>query len=500
MKHFNPIFFLFAILYFNAFSLKAENWELFPFNQKTYFYFETEDSKTISPYYVDFEEESGNYIRQYPLRNMIESATGGCYDDIDLDYYEGQITDKEISYNPHILKQDDYFRYVFQKNSSPRVVHFYPQTNVGESWEVEGEVFAERPYSRLKITCTSKEFNPLFSVMDSVKTFEIEAFNGETPVEAVIENFSFKISKKYGLVEWFDFRAWALFDPSTKITLAGFENENGETVGEASPKASDFYPYAIGNVLKWKEVDFIDGQYPNIYHTDTILSVVKTNENISYTYNRNSTIEFSDNTVYETKPSEELTLDFFPQHFIDLHYWDLGMTGASGIYSTLNLSLFEEKTGDFSYFLQVSDEGTLFGDCRVLYLPDLGGSHQSFSTKFGVELDSEDGGFSGTGYRYIQLLEAFVGDNYYTPIEENALPFLELNLSPNPTKDHFTIQTNTNSNTPIQLQIFNLQGQRIFQSQLDDSIEVSLLDFPKGIYFVQASDGESRWVEKVVKY
>jgi len=99
-----------------------------------------------------------------------------------------------------------------------------------------------------------------------------------------------------------------------------------------------------------------------------------------------------------------------------------------------------------------------------------------------------------------QLLEAFIGDDYYTPIEENTLPPIELKLSPNPTQDHFTIQKNTASNTSIQLQIFNLQGQSIFQSQFDENIEVSLLDFPKGIYFVQASDGENQWVEKVVKY
>ncbi|MFK7905216.1 MAG: T9SS type A sorting domain-containing protein, partial [Chitinophagales bacterium] len=477
MKHLKPITFLLATLFLNTFSIQAENWELFPYNQKTYFYFETEDSKTISPYYVDFAEESGNYIRQYPLRNMIETATGGCYDDLNLDYLEGQTLNKEIAYNPHILKQDAYFRYDFKKNSVTRVVHFYPQTDVGESWEVEGEVFADRPYSRLKIICTSNEFTPIFSVMDSVKTFKIEAFNGETPIEAVIENFSFKISKKYGLVEWFDFRAWALFDPSTKITLAGFEDENGEVIGETMPKAVDFFPYAVGNVLKWKEVDYIDGQYPNMYHTDTILSVVKTGENVSYTYNRNSTIEFSDNTLYETKPNEELTLEFFPQHFIDLHYWDLGMNKVSNFYNTLNLNLFEENTSEVRYLLYVSNEGTLFGDCRVLYLPDLGGSHQFFSTAFGVELDSEDGGFSGTGYRYIQLQEAFIGDDYYTPIEENTLPPIELKLSPNPTKDHFTIQKNTASNTSIQLQIFNLQGQSIFQSQFDENIEVSLLDF-----------------------
>ncbi|MGB0931278.1 MAG: hypothetical protein ACPGVB_10905 [Chitinophagales bacterium] len=102
------------VLFFGMFSTQADNWELFPMNQKTYFYFESETEKTIVPYYVDFEEESGVYIRQYPLRAYIEEATGGCYADIDLN--SGlNIPIGEIDYNPHILKSDAYFRYVFQK-------------------------------------------------------------------------------------------------------------------------------------------------------------------------------------------------------------------------------------------------------------------------------------------------------------------------------------------------------------------------------------------------
>ncbi|MEZ4886949.1 MAG: T9SS type A sorting domain-containing protein [Chitinophagales bacterium] len=490
------ILLLFAFLS-NFLSLQADNWELFPLNQKTYFYFETDMEKTISPYYVDFEEESGTYVRQYPLRNMIEAATGGCYEDINFDnVYDFE--DREVAYNPHILKQDAYFRYVFQKNSSTRVVPFYPQTNVGESWEIEGTVFSERPYSRLKITCTSKEFSPIFSVMDSVRTFEIEAFDGENPIEAVIESFSFKISKKYGLVEWFDFRAWAFFDPTTKITLAGFEDENGEMIGEAMPIVGDFYPYSAGNVLKWKEVTYVDGQYPNIYHTDTIVSVVKTDTDISYTYNRNSTIEFSDNTVYETKQNEELTLNFFPQHFIDLHYWNLGMTDW-GTYQTLNLNRLEGVNGKVEYTLTNLQDATFFNNCYVSILIDFVTTKNTFSTKVGVKEELEYGGFIGGNYS-IRLQEAFIGDDYFTPIEENAVPDLKLSLSPNPTQYYLTIQTNISSNTPIYLQIFDLQGKSVLQTQFVGQIEVNTNDFSKGVYFVQASNGKNRWTEKVVKY
>ncbi|MFK7907916.1 MAG: T9SS type A sorting domain-containing protein, partial [Chitinophagales bacterium] len=487
MKHPKPITFQPAILSFNTISIQTENWELFPYNQKTYFYFETEDSKTISPYYVDFEEESGAYIRQYPLRDMIETATGGCYDDINLDN-SSEFEVKEISYKPYLLKQNAYFRYVFQVNSSTRVVHFYPQTNVGESWEMEGQVFTERPYSRLKITCISNQFSSIFSVMDSVKTFEIEAFNGGNPIEAEIEKFSFKISKKYGLIEWFDFRAWALFEPTIKITLAGFEDENGELVGEAMPNAADFYPYSAGDVLKWTNGN-----------KDSILFVEKNDTSIRYTYNRTKTKNIGNNEIEEKIYNEELTLIFFPQNFIDLHYWDLGMTDSEA-YQTLNLDQLEDENGEVEYILRTFHENTFFQDCSIIEFLDLGTDLHIYSTRVGIKLEKSYYDVWGGGESCLQLQEAFIGDDYYTPIEENALAPLELKLSPNPTQDHFTIQKNTNSNTPIQLQIFNLQGQSIFQSQFGKSIEISLSDFPKGIYFVQASDGENQWVEKVVKY
>ena len=486
MKYFNTITFLFTFL-LNTLSFQAENWELFPFNQKTYFYFETENSKTISPYYVDFEESEGNFIRQYPLKAYIEAATEGCYDNMNLEVYD--LEGGDVAYNYHFAKSENSFEYIFDTGQ----ISFYPQIEVGESWEIINPAFANRPYTRLRITCTAIEVQTLFSVTDNVKTFEIEAFDEEEPIDVVIENFSIKIGEKYGLIEWFDFDGWVFTDPTVKITLAGLEMNNGETIGEQMPKAADFYPYLEGSVLQWKE---IKGQR-TAFHLDSILSIEKTTEQITYVYNRMTTTEYLGEVSHETKLNEVVTLRFFPQHFINLHYWNLGMTD-SGTYQTLNLNRLEEND-EVEYTLTTFQNATFFNNCHISQLVDFGIIQNVLNTKVGIKSELEAGGFGGGTYN-LQLQEALIGDDYYTPIEDKALPSLELTLSPNPTKNHLTLQTNTYLNTPIKLQICDLQGQSIFQAQFAGRIEVNVQDFPKGIYFVQASDGKNRWIKKVVKH
>lgn len=121
-----------------SFSLTttAINWEPFPYNQKNYFYFETQTEKIISPYYVDFEESDGNFTIQYPLRKMIETATDGCYEEIDLRL--DSLKKGVVAFNIQILKKEGYFGYVYQTDEATDTIHFYPEVNVGESWEVIG--------------------------------------------------------------------------------------------------------------------------------------------------------------------------------------------------------------------------------------------------------------------------------------------------------------------------------------------------------------------------
>lgn len=485
-----------------SFSLTttAINWEPFPYNQKNYFYFETQTEKIISPYYVDFEESDGNFTIQYPLRKMIETATDGCYEEIDLRL--DSLKKGVVAFNIQILKKEGYFGYVYQTDEATDTIHFYPEVNVGESWEVIGEGFEESPflYTRFKIKCINAESKLVLSVMDSVKTFEIEAYNEEIPGKSASKKFSIQLSKNHGLVEWYGFNEWVFSDLTTQITLAGWEDENGNVTGETLPKVSDFFPYTAGNVLKWKEITLVNGQYPTIYHTDSILSVMNTAMGIQYNYNRISTIIFPDTTLYESKLNEEINYEFFPQHFIDLHYWNLGIDLTSSYFYALNLKRIEIENAPTDYLLNLSYQRTLFGNCSTLYLEDLGTEKHTFSTAFGVELDSETGGFFDGFFHSIELQEAFVGEDYFTPIEYIVSPALNLTLSPNPSKDYVTIQKNSPFNTSIHLQIFNLRGQVIFKTYFDHSTEVNLLDFPKGVYLVKASNGKHQWTEKIVKY
>lgn len=474
------------VLLLCTFSVKADNWELFPSNQKTYFYFESEgNGKMVVPYYVDFEEPEGEFTRQYPLRKLIEEATGGCYDDIQSEV-PNIIGTAEVPYDYRLRKTEDRFEYVFGTYAIP----IYTQSEVGENWDIQVYIFTNyRPYDRLKVTCTAIELEEIVAgVTDNVKTFEIEAFDGEIPIDAAIEDYQIKVSEKYGLVEWFNFEGWVVADPKVKMTLAGFETENGEAFGEILPKAADFYPYTPGSILKWNNGDI-----------DTILSVERTADSIFYDYKHYHPTIIAGNQFYGLGELKRKEIAYLPQNFIDLYYWNLGMTN-SNTFHTLDLERLEGENGEVEYILTTFMEATFFDDCRVIQFVDLGSVTHVYDTKVGFKEYIEGGeGFGGGSY--IRLLEAFIAEEDFTSIEEIPSSNLSWSISPNPTQDYLTIQLNETSLQSIQLQIFNLQGEVMLQAAISGGqLEVRTVDFPKGIYFVQVSDGVNQWTEKVVKY
>lgn len=84
-----PSFLLVLTFFVSTPLLQADNWDLFPFNQKTYYYFRTSQGETISTYFMDYEEETEEGVLQFPLRAYIESLLPICYPPPLGDFVEG---------------------------------------------------------------------------------------------------------------------------------------------------------------------------------------------------------------------------------------------------------------------------------------------------------------------------------------------------------------------------------------------------------------------------
>ncbi len=78
--------------------------------------------------------------------------------------------------------------------------------------------------------------------------------------------------------------------------------------------------------------------------------------------------------------------------------------------------------------------------------------------------------------------------------------FQTLKIYPNPVKDNFTIEITEDLSPNSKIEIVNLIGEVIFQSDLVDSkTEISLSKCTSGIYFVKLSNSDSQKIFKLIK-
>ncbi len=530
-------------LFASTILLQADNWDLFPFNQKTYYYFQTGDTETIAVYYMDYEEEIAEGILQFPLRTYVESLVSELYplfienqnilNPIRDVYLKSTDSEKPYAYifnhhpdlyNPHI----ELFR---------DTLVFYPETSLGNSWEVRPNTYSSDafPFSHLKITCVSTDFEEIVEgVIDSTKTFGIQAFDGENAIESPFDDITLKLSKNHGLVDWIAFGEWfnQYLRLDVRIVLAGFEADPGKTMGERTPLVADFFPYEAGDFLKWKYSDLIGSMNGNNTVTeireDNITQVTKTDSIKSYLFNRKTTRTLTkkdnftgsiDTLEFEIFEEDNMsaTPHYFPQEYIDIAYWGFGFYAGS-IYedeSTISVDYYDyvylkkESSNNCGSHYRFSETQT----CSSLVAYDINGETYyenpiwdincprkgtSYSTSFGI---------LGTGQDYshksLRLIEANVSGCYFTNIKEEIYFASQITLHPNPTQNRFLLQL---QNPKLQLQnlqlkITDIHGRTLQQLPvLQSTIEVDLSAQPNGIYLVQISDGTSWWTEKVVKY
>jgi len=75
----------------------------------------------------------------------------------------------------------------------------------------------------------------------------------------------------------------------------------------------------------------------------------------------------------------------------------------------------------------------------------------------------------------------------------------QITLSPNPSNDHFTINTNENIKGAM-LEVFNIMGARVFSVPLNGNEQkIDCSSLQQGIYFVKITEGTNSFVQKLYK-
>lgn len=79
-----------------------------------------------------------------------------------------------------------------------------------------------------------------------------------------------------------------------------------------------------------------------------------------------------------------------------------------------------------------------------------------------------------------------------------------LQISPNPTKEEVQVEFKALSNSNIQVAVYNVAGQQLLQKDLAGKpcrhqLQLSMRDWPTGVYFLRISNGEWQYEEKLIK-
>ena len=82
-----------------------------------------------------------------------------------------------------------------------------------------------------------------------------------------------------------------------------------------------------------------------------------------------------------------------------------------------------------------------------------------------------------------------------TPTNE-ATDDTKLTLFPNPTQDILTLTLPQNN---INIAIFDIMGKQLFQkNNCSQQLDIHCSDFPTGLYYLQATDGQKKYRQKLV--
>jgi len=73
----------------------------------------------------------------------------------------------------------------------------------------------------------------------------------------------------------------------------------------------------------------------------------------------------------------------------------------------------------------------------------------------------------------------------------------DIQLFPNPVIDYLNVQIN--SNTSFQLTVFDLNGKKVLQQELNNSQQINFDEFQKGIYLIVLENEEGQYFSKIIK-
>jgi hypothetical protein len=482
-------------LLFLCFSLNSfsADWDLFPLNQKSFYY--QSQSATTGDVHV-FLNDSVNIINQdtvfYFLAKMDFLNAGNCYFDtlreFALQNYLNYYIDSFVQRNDTI--------YNFSPLSS-NPFYFLPKAFPGQSWTITSTNI-NNDYNQITINCSAIQVQQFLGITDSVKVFTMTA-NGASSGQVAIANYSMRLSKNYGLIEFVPFKQF-LYHPAhtsfIQMNLIGFDSA-GTKVGYQQPLFHDYFHLSPGDILQWHfhyDAAIIWEPDYDEYRRDSITQVIIAPDSITYIYN----MELLDSDLVVTYHSN-LTRTYSKSEFAGIietaPLW-VGTGSAESlmpfgigfaIWYSNNLHL-EISGGDtVNVFSPSTGCSTIDTGCNINQTTDLG-ADLSINDHAGITMHCYWNFSSWCTYLIGSRVNGVVSGNISVSGNELLFPKKTLTISPNPACEFITVKNISDCKT---WEIFESTGKKVKSGNHIQLIEIN--DLSAGIYIIclQTNKGET---------
>lgn len=262
----NKIALVFLLVMFCSIG-KAQNWELFPLNQLSYFSFNSDSQVS----FLTCDSTINNTNQKYYYFNTKKAKCKDVNLRVNTNTlgYVSAFSDSAVFY----FKRDVSYPIFFNDTST----HYF-------------QVAPAIPKSSSRFIGVA--IDTLFGDPDSIRIFEIS-------VDGYIGHVIW--SKRLGIIAFVN----PAIDPGTIMspfssTLIGFES-NGQKFGYKPQKSSLYFPYQSGDILFWESItaNYMNSPatYSMKYIRDSIISKFSINDSIGYLANR-SVYEFGQTTTF----------------------------------------------------------------------------------------------------------------------------------------------------------------------------------------------------------
>ena len=264
---------------------QAQDWDLFPLGQRAYYRdISSADVQKVSMQLMDSVRMTGQDEVQYFRRRLPVTGLPTCSAEaLQIPMYWEQDPYAMDS----LVERNDSVFYRYFGVTSP--FYFLPKASIGQSWTITS-TYSSNTYDQITITCTDIIQETFLGITDSVKTFSMAA-NGSSTGQTPVSNFTMRLSKAHGLLEFVPFQLF-LVHPAyihfRTLRMIGLD-ETGIAHGFQQPLFEDYFHPLAGDLLYWEDIQipvFLNDPIRIYHRLDSITDVITTADSIVVTYDR----------------------------------------------------------------------------------------------------------------------------------------------------------------------------------------------------------------------